>query len=100
MCVVEQFGMTEVSENVTLRAILLGRGTDATCGKTPTPTFRSIRDREWDHHVALADGLRQEASVGGSGGWSYEYHSGNHAQGVACFELRSNGSYTLGNAKE
>jgi hypothetical protein len=31
---------------------------------------------------------------------SYEYHSGNRAQGVACFELRSNGSYTLGNAKE
>jgi hypothetical protein len=31
---------------------------------------------------------------------SYEYHLANHGQGVICFELHPNGSYTLGNAKE
>jgi hypothetical protein len=30
---------------------------------------------------------------------SYEFHSGNRALGTICFELDSNGSYHLGNAR-
>ncbi|MDQ1452233.1 MAG: hypothetical protein QOK38_2099 [Acidobacteriaceae bacterium] len=30
----------------------------------------------------------------------YEYHSGNVARGSICFELHTNGTYVLGDAKE
>jgi hypothetical protein len=51
--------------------------------------------------LAIPIGCRapQSVTVADAAG-SYEYHSGNHAMGTICFELKPDGSYHLGNAKE
>lgn len=50
--------------------------------------------------IFLPSGCRKQQVRMSEMAGRYEFHSGNAAQGLICFELHTNGTYELGNAEQ